>query len=187
MSSDPAWKAQYLELVQIVDAGMAEAMRRSKGHVHCAPGCSHCCFGPFAITEFDAWRLTQGLREIEVRDPDLAAHIRSRALEAAELIRTQGPPEPVDNEPIAALKNLPCPALDLERQACLMHEYRPVACRLHGPVVRVDGMSLLHCCLNYQQIPSRELEQMRVDIQTADLAAGLPQPGLTYIAMALSG
>ena len=37
------------ELVQIVDAAMAEAARRSGSWLVCRLGCTQCCIGPFPI------------------------------------------------------------------------------------------------------------------------------------------
>ena len=70
------------ELIQIVDAAMAEAVRLSGAWVVCEPGCADCCLGPFPITQLDAWRLRQGLAELERRDPERAARVRNRSREA---------------------------------------------------------------------------------------------------------
>ena len=63
------------ELIQIVDAAMAEAARLGGAWVVCEPGCAECCMGPFPITQLDAWRLRQGLAELERRDPELARQL----------------------------------------------------------------------------------------------------------------
>src|ERR1039458_2452775 len=70
------------ELIQIVDAAMAEAARLSGAWVVCEPGCADCCLGPFPITQLDAWRLRQGLAQLERRDPERAARGRRRSREA---------------------------------------------------------------------------------------------------------
>src|ERR1039457_1643496 len=70
------------ELIQIVDAAMAEAARLSGGWGVCEPGCAECCVGPFPITQLDAWRLRQGLAQLERRDPERAARVRRRARES---------------------------------------------------------------------------------------------------------
>ena len=70
------------ELIQIVDAAMAEAVRLAGAWVVCKPGCAECCLGPFPITQLDAWRLRQGLAQLERRDPLRAARVRRRARES---------------------------------------------------------------------------------------------------------
>ena len=59
----------------------AEAAARAGEWLKCAPGCGHCCHGPFPITELDAWRLRRGLDQV---DPALAARLRERADSAVE-------------------------------------------------------------------------------------------------------
>ena len=70
------------ELIQIVDAAMAEAARLSGAWVVCQPGCAECCLGPFPITQLDAWRLREGLAQLERRDPERAARVRRRSRES---------------------------------------------------------------------------------------------------------
>ena len=45
------------ELVQIVDASLADAARRAGPWLVCRLGCTQCCFGAFAISQLDALRL----------------------------------------------------------------------------------------------------------------------------------
>ena len=82
--------------LQVADAALAEAVRRSGPWLACHPGCSECCLGPFPITQLDAHRLRLGLAELEARDPGRAASVRERARQAAG--------EMGDDDP--------CPALD---------------------------------------------------------------------------
>src|SRR6202140_3827637 len=66
-------------LIQIVDAALADAARRSGGWVACRPGCTQCCVGVFAINQLDAARLQQGLAELEQTDAARARRILLRA------------------------------------------------------------------------------------------------------------
>src|SRR5579884_1087899 len=59
-------------LVQIVNAALAESARKSGPWLVCRPGCTQCCFGPFAINQLDAARLRDGLAELKREDPQLA-------------------------------------------------------------------------------------------------------------------
>src|SRR6202047_623392 len=66
-------------LIQIVDAALADAGRRSGEWLVCRPGCTQCCVGVFAINQLDAARLQQGLAELEQTDAFRARRIRLRA------------------------------------------------------------------------------------------------------------
>src|ERR1019366_7761607 len=69
-------------LVQIIDAALAEAARRSGPWLLCRPGCAQCCLGEFPITQLDAARLRRGLAELKTREPERAGRVRQRAREA---------------------------------------------------------------------------------------------------------
>ena len=79
--------AQDRDLIQIVDAAIAEAARKSGAWLVCRAGCAQCCMGPFPITQLDAARLRAGLAELERRDPERAARVRRRAEEARARMR----------------------------------------------------------------------------------------------------
>ena len=49
------------ELVQIIDAALADAARRAGPLLVCRQGCTQCCHGAFAINELDAQRLAAGI------------------------------------------------------------------------------------------------------------------------------
>src|SRR5437763_13610925 len=69
------------ELVQIMDASLAEAARRAGEWLVCRPGCTQCCYGAFAINQLDALRLRAGMDVLRLREPTLAAQIEHRATE----------------------------------------------------------------------------------------------------------
>src|SRR5271166_2289615 len=69
-------------LVQIVDAALADAERRSGDWLICKPGCTPCCIGVFAIDQLDVLRLQEGLAKLETTDPERAARVRQRARES---------------------------------------------------------------------------------------------------------
>ena len=58
------------ELVQIVDAALEDSVRRSGPWLACAPGCTQCCIGVFAISQLDALRLQRGLSDLAQHDPE---------------------------------------------------------------------------------------------------------------------
>ena len=71
--------AQDSQLVQIVDAALADAARRAGPWLVCRLGCTQCCHGAFAINALDTLRLQEGLKTLRVTDPALAAEINRRA------------------------------------------------------------------------------------------------------------
>src|SRR5258708_24441530 len=69
-------------LIQIVDAALAEATRRSGEWLVCRRGCTQCCIGAFPINQLDALRLQRGLADLQKRAPSRAARVSERAGEA---------------------------------------------------------------------------------------------------------
>ena len=185
------------ELVQIVDAAMAEATRLSGAWLVCKPGCAECCIGPFPITALDAWRLGQGMRELERRDPERAARVRQRARETIGRLAdypgdlTTGILD-VDEEAEDRFAALPdegyCPALDPQSLTCDVYEARPLTCRIFGPAVRsADGDVLGVCELNYQGASDEQIAacQVVVDPDSMEDALLEGQREQTIVAFAL--
>src|SRR3984893_17872603 len=82
MQSEQRIDARDGELIQIVDAAVAEAARRSGSWVVCRIGCTQCCIGPFPINQLDARRLRRGLADLAVRDTRRADRVKQRARES---------------------------------------------------------------------------------------------------------
>src|SRR5260370_29733328 len=81
-------------LIQIVDAALADAARRSGEWLVCRPGCTQCCMGVFAINRLDAVRLQQGLADLEKTDPQRAGRIRERARASIGRLSAEFPGNP---------------------------------------------------------------------------------------------
>ena len=153
MSLRPAADQQ---LVQIVDAALADAAQRSGAWLACRPGCTQCCIGPFAISQLDAARLRHGLEELAGRDPQRAARVRTRARESVNRLSATFPGDPatgVLDEGEAAEERFarfaddePCPALDPQKGTCDLYAYRPMTCRTFGPPVRSGPEGGLGVC-----------------------------------------
>src|SRR5262245_14353729 len=126
------------ELVQIVDAALAQAAQRAGAWLACRVGCTQCCIGPFAITPLDVARLQAGLADLESRDPARAARVRRRAEASADRLSREFTLDQLISED-AAGENEPCPALDPDTGACDLYAARPIACRTFGPPVRFGG------------------------------------------------
>jgi Fe-S-cluster containining protein len=144
--------AADLKLVHIVDAALADAARKSGDWLVCRKGCTQCCYGPFAISQLDAWRLHKGLAELDTSDP-------KRAQQAVKRLSAAFPGNPQtgilaeDEEAEAAFAEFandePCPALDPATGACDLYNARPMTCRTFGPPVRSgpeEGLAVCELC-----------------------------------------
>ena len=136
-------------LIQIVDAALADAARRSGEWLVCRPGCTQCCVGVFAINQLDAVRLRHGLAELEQTDAPRAGRIRARARDSIQRLSAEFPGNaktglldegPEAEERFAEFANDEvCPVLDRETGLCDLYDARPMPCRTFGPPVRTDG------------------------------------------------
>jgi Fe-S-cluster containining protein len=145
------------ELIQIVDAAFAEAARKSGPWLVCRSGCTQCCYGVFPITALDAWRLKQGLADLETTDPDRARRVRGRAIQAIA----------------AADEDGPCPALDPAAGTCDLYAARPITCRAFGPPVRCGDEAVGVCELCYGGATDEDIAECEVDIDPDDLEEAL--------------
>ena len=186
------------EFIQIVDAALAEAARKSGAWLVCRPGCCECCLGPFPITPLDAARLRQGLRDLEVTDPERAARVRERSRESvARMPAFPAAPLCDDAEFEARLAELPdeepCPVLDPETGTCDLYAARPVTCRTFGPPVRWGGDAVGVCELCFDGASDQEIAACEVQLDIADREAELLREleqrggaqGQTLVALAL--
>jgi len=184
------------ELIQIVDAAMAEAARLSGAWLVCRPGCAECCVGPFPITQLDACRLLQGLVQLERRDPECAGRVRRRARESvARLVDFPGDlitgildEGDEAEEQFAALPDQGyCPALNPDTLTCDLYESRPITCRIFGPAVRSGGDVLGVCELNYRGATDEQIAacQVQVDPDRIEDALLQDEPQQTIVAFAL--
>ena len=192
------------QLVQIVDAALASAERRSGEWLICKPGCTPCCIGVFAIDQLDALRLQVGMAELEAADPQRAARVRARALQSIAKIGPEFPGDVKtgiledDDEAAARFEEFanfePCPALDPDHGRCDLYQSRPITCRAFGPPIRSDG-GLGVCELCYHgatpdEIATCEMELEEANALQAELVADLERSGTrgkTIVALALAG
>jgi Fe-S-cluster containining protein len=166
--------ARDRDLIQIVDAAIAEAARKSGDWVVCRPGCAECCLGPFPITQLDRARLRAGLADLERFDPARAARVRRRAAEAVARMQefpgdvTTGvldDDEEAEERFAAFADEEPCPALDPEMKTCDLYQARPITCRIFGPAVRSSGGDVLGVCeLNYVGASDEQIAACQVEV-----------------------
>lgn len=199
----PALPAGNLTLVQIVDAALADATRRSGSWLVCRPGCTQCCIGVFSISQLDALRLQNGLEELERPEPERAARIRVRARQSVTRLSRQFPGDPktgvlAENEDAEQrfedfANDEPCPALDPATGTCELYASRPITCRAFGPPVRSeDGLGVCELCFHgatNEEIAGCEMEVDPDDLESKllkDLEQMSGRRGRTLIAFALA-
>ncbi len=144
------------QLVQIMDAALADAARRAGPWLACRPGCTQCCHGAFAINALDVARLKAGMQALHATDPRKAETIEQRAKawiaefgpefpgEATSGVLGTTEEEQARFEEFA--NDAPCPALNPATGLCDVYEWRPMTCRVFGPPVRMGDGEALGCC-----------------------------------------
>jgi Fe-S-cluster containining protein len=147
------------QLLQSIDASLADAARRAGDLLACRIGCTQCCHGAFAINALDAARLREGMSTLRATNPSLAADLELRA---RAWLADHGPDFPGDRETgilgaSAAdqerfedfANDAACPALNPATGRCDVYAWRPMTCRVFGPPVRSTGENgaegLGHC------------------------------------------
>jgi Fe-S-cluster containining protein len=195
--------ARDRELVQIVDAALADAARRAGEWLVCRPGCTQCCYGAFAISALDALRLRAGMEALRVEEPDLAAEIKRRA---RGWIAQHGAEFPGDlatgllgeseeeRDRFEEFANqAACPALDPATGRCDVYAWRPMTCRVFGPPIRMDaglgdGDALGHCELCFAGASEQEVAACEMPVPhelEAELLDEVGANGETVVAFAL--
>ena len=190
-------------MLALVDAVTGPTAVASGDHLACHAGCSPCCFGPFAITQLDAWRLQDGVRELTVREPERAAAVQRRATGAVAEQASWFPSDGVgifvdegdESTFYAFFAAAPCPALDPDTGGCTVYAWRPIVCRTYGPPIRISGKDWPPCPLCFKAATSEEVEmargQLDVDaieqlmMETAEHHTG--RRGMTTVAFAIGG
>jgi Fe-S-cluster containining protein len=187
------------QLVQIVDAALAEAARRSGPWLACRPGCTQCCYGVFAINALDALRLHAGMDTLRETNSALAGSIEKRA---RAWLAEHGPGFPGDlatgslgisHEEQARFEDFandaPCPALNPETGLCDVYAWRPMTCRVFGPPIRMNEGEALGCCeLCFVGATEAEIAACEMPIPhelEQTLVAETGQHGETIVAFAL--
>lgn len=144
------------ELVQIMDAALADAARRAGAWLACRPGCTPCCHGAFAISALDAERLRACLAALRATAPAAAEAVADRARAWVAEFSAEFPGDAAtgilgtsdeEQERFEAFANdAACPALDPATGLCAVYDGRPMTCRVFGPPVRMGQGEALGCC-----------------------------------------
>ncbi|HEY4381807.1 MAG TPA: YkgJ family cysteine cluster protein [Acidobacteriaceae bacterium] len=168
-------------LVQIVDAAVADAYRRGGTHLVCRPGCTQCCIGVFPIAHQDAARLRAGLDALTQTDLARANRIRTRVAESLTRLDPWFPGDIVTgtlNEDYEAAilfeefaNDEPCPVLDPATGTCDLYESRPILCRTFGPPMRTEEDNLATCELCFTHATTEQIATCEVDPTIPSLEA----------------
>lgn len=167
-------------LVQIVDAAVADAARRSGPYLKCAPGCTQCCIGVFPISQLDAARLRSGLAALEAADPQRASALQARALQSVARLAPSFPGDTntgiLDPDCADAFEDFandePCAALDPATGLCDLYAARPLTCRTFGPPLPAeDGLGVCELC--FHGAGEEEIASCAVHLQTDELESVL--------------
>jgi Fe-S-cluster containining protein len=161
------------QLIQIVDAALADTVARSGPHLVCKPGCYQCCVGVFPIALEDAVRLREGLDALERTDPEKAARIHARVADSLTRLDPWFPGDVTTgilNEDYEAAilfeefaNDEPCPVLDPATGTCDLYESRPILCRTFGPPMRTEEDNLATCELCYIHATTEEIAACELD------------------------
>jgi Fe-S-cluster containining protein len=150
----------YSSLLGSVDRWFTRSVSKYPEMVKCSLGCSECCRGLFDITLLDAWFLNSGF---ELLDECTKRDVRSKSQKRMNLLSKIWPdldapyilnikPEEDWEELMPDDDESPCPLLS-ENGQCLLYDFRPMTCRLHGiPLVDAAG-EIFHdewCTKNFQ-------------------------------------
>jgi Fe-S-cluster containining protein len=172
------------ELVQILDASLADAARRSGAWLVCHAGCTQCCIGAFAINQLDAHRLREGLADLKLTDPARAADVERRATDYIARLSADFPGDTAtgilaeDEESKMRFEDFandePCPALDPATGRCDLYNARPTTCRVFGPPIRSGEEGGLGVCdLCFHGASEEEIAACEMQVDPDDLEAQL--------------
>ena len=138
---------EYQLLLTEVDDWFAHCQTDFPDDIVCGKGCSDCCRGLFDITVLDATLLNSGFIDLPL---EVRRSSRKKAEESLSRIQTYWPdfkhpfilnyrPEEEREALMATDNETPCALLD-EKGRCLLYDYRPMTCRLHGlPLIDISG------------------------------------------------
>ncbi len=177
------------------------------GELACRPGCFGCCVGLFAIGLPEALALRRAVAELPALPRAAVLARAARAVErsaatfpgdAAAGILDPERGEAAEDVWFAAVRDIPCPALELPSGRCTVYGARPTTCRTYGVALRSGGRTLVSACgLNFAGAPPARVLETAIDaaLVTAidqsllEIAAdaGLPAGAETTIAHALTG
>ena len=149
----------YAKLLATVDDWFGRCVVKAGSAITCRSGCSQCCRGLFDITLLDACYLKAGfyLLSNEVK-AEVLRKSEARLSGIMALWPEFAPPYLLNYRPDEEWEEIlpqedetPCVLLGADNR-CMVYDYRPMTCRLHGlPLVDFSGEVLddAWCTLNF--------------------------------------
>lgn len=152
---------EYKLILEEIDRWFKRCQQLYPDEIVCSTGCSECCRGLFDITILDAALLNVGFGGLT---DDVRLRVRMQAEERLRAIQSSWPefrqpfilnyrPEEEREMLLASDNETPCVLLD-DSGRCLLYDYRPMTCRLHGlPLTDVSGklMESEWCTKNFPE------------------------------------
>ena len=161
---------QYRQLLQQADDWFDHCLDVQGQQMACRRGCSGCCRGLFDITLLDAYLLQQGFNTLTTEQQNgVLALVDQRVHQLQHQWPEFQSPYILNHLPHQQWQEMPeddltpCPLLDADG-LCMVYQYRPLTCRLHGvPHVDIDGelFSESYCSLNFTDIDPLTLNELR--------------------------
>ena len=162
---------EYKLLLTEIDDWFAHCQTDFPDDIACGKGCSDCCRGLFDITVLDAALLKSGFKSLPL---EIRVSSRKKAEESLSKIQTYWPefkrpfilnyrPEEERETLMATDNETPCALLD-EKGRCLLYDYRPMTCRLHGlPLIDISGevMENEWCTKNFTDNDPLKIKNLR--------------------------
>ena len=154
-----------------MDEWFGRVVRQCHPRIACCTGCAECCRSLFDITLLDAFYLKSGFETLDV---DVKKAVAARAEDRLVSLQSVWPeyesPFLLNHRPDEDWLELmpeddetPCVLLDADG-SCLLYDYRPMTCRLHGvPLIDASG-EIMHdewCTLNFTGANPLELAELR--------------------------
>ncbi len=168
-------RALLVEVDQRLDVGVRKAGKK----LVCRRGCTSCCIGVFTINLLDAWRLREGLEQLQKSDPARAGAVRRRAENGLRSVEERFPGDRTigllddDEDKVdgltAKFSDQPCPALDPATGLCDLYAHRPMTCRTFGLPILQGTEKLPPCSLCFRGASRDEIEDCRVEPDPDDL------------------
>ncbi|WP_047488036.1 YkgJ family cysteine cluster protein [Terriglobus sp. TAA 43] len=184
------------QLIQLMDAALADATRRSGPWLACRPGCSQCCTGVFRIGPLDTERLREGFHQAPI---ETQQRIQERVQQSIADLSTDFPGDTTTGilyEDEASLEQFEdfandavCPVLDPATGTCDLYAHRPMTCRTFGPPVRIEDDGFGVCELCFVGAPAETIAAAELHLPEPALEATLDEQtsitGTTIVAFAL--
>lgn len=161
---------QYRQLLYQADAWFDKCVQVQGQQLACCRGCCACCRGLFDITLLDAYVLQQGFKTLTVAQQH---HVLAQVTDRVQQLQRQWPdfhsPYILNRLPHLQWQEMPeddltpCPLLDADG-LCMVYQYRPLTCRLHGiPHIDIGGelFSDSYCTLNFAHCDPLTLNEIR--------------------------